>query len=195
MDNQQEWEQVYSSDTNQHKNKYPSEQVVSWVLRHFGRVDIPHRKQLKCLDIGCGYGNNLKFLMAEGFDAIGIDFSVTVINTLLKQGLNAVAGDAKNMPFENDYFDFIIDRSAIQHNTKEDVIKIYAEVYRLLKPGGRFFSLYKKAGDNGFSTTLLSEPEINTLLSPFSEISIDHYFMTLNNQQDSSANYIISVKK
>ncbi|MCJ8320017.1 MAG: class I SAM-dependent methyltransferase [Colwellia sp.] len=195
MNNQQEWEAVYSSDTSRHKNKYPSELLVSWVMRNFGSTPYENRNILKCLDIGCGYGNNLKFLTDEGFNAVGIDFSPSVVSAVNDSGLKAIHSSAINTPFNDQEFDFILDRSAIQCNSKEDIVKIYNEILRLLKPGGRFFSVFKKTGDNGFETSLHTDQEIHKLLVPFSDYSIDYYSLTMNNQESELSAFLISAIK
>ena len=195
MNNQQEWEATYSEDCSRHKNKYPSELVVGWVLKNYGKVNLRDRSKLECLDIGCGYGNNLSFLTKEGFNAVGIDFSPSVVEQVKEVGLNAVQANATNLPFENNYFDFIIDRSSIQHNPNEDIERIYSQINRVLKPGGHFFSVFKRSGNNGFKTSLFSEKELELLLTVFSHYSLDYYSLTLNNRQKELSAYLISAIK
>ncbi len=49
--NRIEWERTYGSEPVRHKNTYPSGEVISFMLRHFGDAD---RARVRCLDLGCG---------------------------------------------------------------------------------------------------------------------------------------------
>ena len=44
-----------------------------------------------------------------------------------------------NLPFEDEFFDIIIDRGSITCNTFEDTVRIFEEIYRVLKPEGYFY--------------------------------------------------------
>jgi len=57
MSNKDEWNQTYSQKGSRHKNNYPSDLVVGWVLRNYRNTGS------KYLDLGCGYGSNLRFLL------------------------------------------------------------------------------------------------------------------------------------
>ena len=158
--NIEEWEKAYSSQNARHKNLYPSENVISYIL---GR----HRnKTLKVLDIGCGYGNNLRFLLQNGFDAYGIDFSSNVIEEIKEEfGDRVSTCNAKKLTFEDDSFDLIIDRSSLQHNPKEDLSEIFKECRRVLKRGGELFSNFLTEGENGFILANTTENELLEILS------------------------------
>ena len=73
-DYQNEWNENYKNTESRHKNIYPSEMLVSWIYKKFKGME------LSALDIGCGYGNNLRFLIDNGFDAHRFDFSPAVIS-------------------------------------------------------------------------------------------------------------------
>ena len=77
LDVQTQWEEIYSDPQTAHKNKYPTELVVSTVFRNFKT-----RAGLKALDLGCGWGNNLRFLRDAGFDAYGIEISRTAVESM-----------------------------------------------------------------------------------------------------------------
>ena len=157
--NLNEWEEVYSSAEVKHKNKYPSKTVVSFILgRHRG-------KGFKVLDIGCGFGNNLRFLLDNGFDAFGVDFSRNVISQIHDEFPGRVScGNALNLEFDDDYFDLTIDRSSLQHNPKSDLPAIFRECRRVLQPGGEFFSDFLTEGNNGFLLSCISEQELLMML-------------------------------
>lgn len=145
LSNLNEWEKTFSSAQVKHKNQYPSETVISFVLgRHRG-------KNLKVLDFGCGFGNNLRFLLDNGFDAFGVDFSSNVVSQIQDEFSGRVfCGNALNLEFADNSFNLIIDRSSLQHNPKSDLPAIFRECRRVLKPGGEFFSNFLTEGDNGF---------------------------------------------
>lgn len=190
----QEWETAYQSEA-RHKNIYPSEAVISYVMRNF-----PDKKDLTALDIGAGWGNNLKFLLDLGFDAIGTDISSVAVdqlrNSLVTYGKNRaiLIENSSKLPFANNHFDFILDRSSVQHNKKPDVLSIINEVHRCLKPGGRFFSIMLKQGDNGFSVTKLKPAELKNALSIFSYFDIETVVKTKSDGSKHANYYIDCVK-
>ena len=99
------------------------------------------------------------------------------------------------MPYKNEFFDFIFDKSAIQHNEKNDILKIHKEVFRILKKGGKFFSIMLLSGNNGFITGFLNEDELKESLKEFKNIKIDYLTRTENNGRDKLTSYIIEATK
>ncbi len=137
------WEtDIYSKSEQQ--NKYPFDQIVSTTFRFFGRAE---RSKVKVLELGSGTGNNLAFLASEGFDATGIEGSEHAVlqsrNFLQSKNLqaNVVCGDFSDLSaYENESFDYVIDRGSITHNHRASIVKIIQEVKRVLKKDGVFVS-------------------------------------------------------
>ncbi|MFX0100555.1 MAG: class I SAM-dependent methyltransferase [Candidatus Hodarchaeota archaeon] len=130
------WERNYSKGR---YNKWPHDLVVSNIMRRFGKKE---RENVKILDLGCGGGNNLIFISEEGFDAYGIDGSPSSIEItkqrLKEKNLNATVKRAnfKEIPFDTNYFNCVIDRASIYCNFWSDIEKIVDEIFRILRVGG-----------------------------------------------------------
>lgn len=133
------WEkEVYKK--NKQINRYPYTSVVSNIFRF-----IENRENKKLLDIGCGTGNNLKFFAENQFECYGLDISPTAVDIckkfINKSNLKAdvIVGESHELPYENEYFNVVVDRAAINHNSYnfEECIK---EVYRVLKKDGIFIT-------------------------------------------------------
>jgi ubiquinone/menaquinone biosynthesis C-methylase UbiE len=101
----------------------------------------------KVLDVGTGTG-----LTAVGFaqgipgvEVTGLDLSAVAIEVAgeyaQKSGLASRVffeeGDAEEMPFEDGAFDLVISGSTL--HLVNDPIRMFDEIRRVLKPGGRFF--------------------------------------------------------
>ncbi len=97
------------------------------------------------LDLGSGGGIDL-FLAAQKVGptgkAIGLDMTQEMIdlaqNNAQKVGVQNVEfrlGEIEGMPFEDDSIDVIISNCVI--NLSPDKDRVFAEAYRVLKPGGR----------------------------------------------------------
>ena len=133
-------------------NRYPSEILVSWVFRN--RV----HKYKKVLDIGCGFGNNLRFLIENGFDAYGIDNSDFIIQSISAEFNDRVSEQSiKSTSFNSESFDLLIDRQSIQHNLTDDLNKIFSECKRLLKKKSLMFSNFLLSDGNGLTKVDISE--------------------------------------
>ncbi len=98
------------------------------------------------LDIGCGLGGVDVLLVEEhGADrVVGIDIEpqlVSAATTLInRRGLiDQIAIELVQpgpLPFEDEYFDTVFSKDALLHIA--DKPALYAEILRVLKPGGRF---------------------------------------------------------
>ena len=188
-----DWEEVYSADTFRDKNEYPSEEIVSFIMRNYGASE--HKEVINVLDMGCGWGNNLKFLKDKGFCGVGVDISKTAIQYCKSSGYTASVCDFSKLPFSDSSFDIVFDRQAIQHNTIENIKKTLNEVKRVLKKGGVFFSIMISEADYDVDTTYITEKKAQKLLTDFKIISIDKQSRTYDNQKIKNESLIIHVQK
>ncbi|TFG32176.1 class I SAM-dependent methyltransferase [Candidatus Thorarchaeota archaeon] len=91
------------------------------------------------LDIGCGGGVPvLRKLIAEGFDATGIDFSKGMLEVAKRNVPEAtlIHGDVTKTEFDENSFDGIISTYAIIHIHKSLHPIVYTRMHSWLKPGG-----------------------------------------------------------
>jgi len=94
-------------------------------------------KHLSLLDIGCGTGKTLTVLQNYG-TAQGIDISDTALEFCKKRNLNAIKSDVMNIELKDNTFDVITSLGIFYHKAITDDVKGFKEIYRILKPSGRF---------------------------------------------------------
>ena len=96
----------------------------------------------KVLECGCGAGDFTsylsKFVIEKNISLYGIELSEAQLkNARLKvqdSSIHLIKGSITKMPFEDNYFDFVIGNSILHHLDMELAGK---EIRRVLKPGGR----------------------------------------------------------
>jgi len=92
----------------------------------------------RVLDIGCGTGNHSDLLQKITHGKIyGIEPSTGMLSKAKQKKSKVVykQGDAENIPFEDQYFDFIYMTDVIHH--VPDIGVMFAEIYRVLKAEGK----------------------------------------------------------
>ena len=126
---------------------YPSEQLIQFIAVHFGCLPNAERARVNILEVGCGSGRNLWMLAKEGFAVYGVDASAAALAVARahlwdKWGVRADLAVAPFdcLPFVDEKFDAVCDVVSLQHTSIAGSRKALAEIYRCLKPGGRFFS-------------------------------------------------------
>jgi SAM-dependent methyltransferase len=96
-------------------------------------------EKAKVLDIGCGGGVPiLKMMLKNGFIAVGIDFSKSMLEIAKKNVPNAelIYGDITKADFESNSFDGIISSYATIHIHRSLHSSLYNNIHNWLKPGG-----------------------------------------------------------
>jgi SAM-dependent methyltransferase len=135
------WEQVFRA---QEWGKYPPEHVIRFVARTFYQA--PDRRAVRLLDLGSGSGACTWFMAREGFSVSAIDGSATAIARLQSRlgaeglAVDARVGDFVTLPWPDDSFDGVVDNVALCCNSFAACRMAAAEVYRVLKPAGAFYS-------------------------------------------------------
>jgi demethylmenaquinone methyltransferase/2-methoxy-6-polyprenyl-1,4-benzoquinol methylase len=91
----------------------------------------------RVLDIAAGTGTSSAALAKSGADVVAADFSPGMIEVgrVKHPGITFVQADAMALPFGDDEFDAVTISFGLRNI--EDPKKALAEMYRVLKPGGR----------------------------------------------------------
>ncbi|MDA2933994.1 class I SAM-dependent methyltransferase, partial [Acidobacteria bacterium AH-259-D05] len=171
----------------------PCTKIVSFIMRTFGKE--ANKSEIKILDLGCGWGNNLKFLRDKEFDYYGIDFSRAAVEHCQESFKNIVQGDLSKLPYGNSFFHCVFDRQAIQHNSKEGIRQIFKEVYRVLKASGIFYSVLIAKAKFDVYTTYLTEDEIRALTQSFLKVDVDYVEISTDNQTDFLRVHVLTAEK
>ncbi len=167
--------------------EYPPEDLIRFIRR----LKFKKKKsKIKILELGCGPGANVKFLIKEGFNVYGIDISKTAIQKARSKiskikSKNFIVGNFKNIPWPDSYFDGVIDNFSLYANELKDIKRTYKEIHRVLKAKGFFFSKVWGTKTQGFQRGIKLEKntfkDIN--IGPCKNLGISHFF-TLNELTD-----------
>lgn len=173
------WDEVFRK---QAWGKYPPEELVRFVARSFYKA--PDRKAVRLLEVGCGTGANLWYAAREGFSVTGVDGSAVALEEARRrfaaEGLAGefLACDAAALPFPDASFDGAFEVACLYSNPEPDALRMVAEVRRVLKPGGLFFSKTFMAGTTGLPpdrgvVRLAAESDLPRLYPGFASLEKD----------------------
>lgn len=136
--------------------KYPSESVVRFIARNYYKKV---RNEIRILDFGCGGGAHTWFLAREGFEVYAFDGSEIAVkkteNYLKKEGnpiTHLTVMDGIDLKYDKDFFDCVVDNVTIYSNLYENICKMYEETFRVLKKGGKLYSVCFGSETEGYGT-------------------------------------------
>lgn len=132
---------------------YDIECAMVGLRKKFRRETLRHAQLSsgeQVLDIGCGTGILTQLAakaVGSGGEIIGIDPSAQMITLARKSAFRSQSqakfklGVIENLPFENKRFDVVLSSLMLHHLPSELKQEGLAEVYRVLKPGGRLLAV------------------------------------------------------
>lgn len=149
------WKSLYESLYDEVDRELTHERLIQGIRdleemfrfrRHLAVVEMPLRELngQRVLEVGCGAGGHSALFAYHGATMTSIDLTLARCrSTAAKfallgeaaQGCLAMQSDAEALPFEDGTFDIVYSNGVLHHTT--DTEKAIAEVYRVLKPGGR----------------------------------------------------------
>jgi len=141
-------------------------------------LDLENRSGENILEVGCGMGLDVVEYLRHGLRVSAVDLSprsLELTRRLLGQrGMRArlLMADAERLPFAGESFDLVVARGILMYTPDET--RAVREIYRVLKPGGRFLAilhnrhswfvaLARLSGTNRYSE--IGDPPINRIHS------------------------------
>lgn len=138
----EKWDEVYNKG--KQLNEFPFTDLVSFYYNYFDK----NVSNMNILEVGCGAGNNLEFLAKNGHNVYGIDASEIAIKfskeKFEKKKIlgNFTIGEFTELPYEENFFDLIINRAAICHTDIKNANIAMKECNRVIKKSGIFYSTF-----------------------------------------------------
>lgn len=174
----EEWEEIHAI---KEWGAYPAEHTIRFIARNYYDKD---RNNVKILDFGCGAGAHTWYLAREGFDTFAFDGSKSAVERakqrLDKENLTAhlKVADALNSGYKDDFFDAVIDNFCIYSNLKNNIQKMYNDIWRMLKPQGKICTACFGKQTVGYGTGNLLEKDtyVDITEGPLSGRGTTHFF-------------------
>jgi SAM-dependent methyltransferase len=139
-ESREHWRDVWSADNRRdsHDVWYAIDETKMGYLRPY----LPNSG--RCLEVGCGSARLSRFLARLGYEVVSMDYEPAALEVAARRAkddrlsVSLVLGDAFALPFATDSFDVVLSTGLLEHFAKPSPIA--AEMTRVLKPGGLFYS-------------------------------------------------------
>jgi SAM-dependent methyltransferase len=174
------WDELH--EQRRFRPAYPNEHVVRFLMRHYSNQ---RDELLRALDIGVGGGRHTKLLCELGFDAYGIDISLTelkfALGDIAKSSRKAQLSRASmiRLPFRDESCDVVISVGVFYYGYARDERDAIQECWRILKRGGRAFVIVRSTRDYRFGKGKELEPNTYRMESnETNEMGTIQHFLT-----------------
>lgn len=91
-------------------------------------------KNVRILDVGCGFGESLGYHSARGCDVYGVEADENIRRVVDKFGFKVHVGLFDEKVYESNFFDYVTMDQVFEH--VQNPIEVLKDVARVLKPGG-----------------------------------------------------------
>ena len=142
------WEKSYLK--NENSLYYPDENLIRFVNKHVTRRvgNKIKKNKIHFLDIGCGAGRNIVFLIENGFKVTGIDISKNAIfqakkllkfKKIPKNKYKLINSSSAEFNFENASFDVVFSCAALDSMPESEINNTINNIRQILKKKGLLY--------------------------------------------------------
>jgi len=114
-------------------------------------------KNVKVLDIGCGFGQSLGYHRNRGCDVYGVEADENIKRVAEKYGFNIKVGLFNPDDYEHDFFDYVTMDQVIEHVTNP--LDVLIGINSILKPNG--ICVLSTPNSSGWGAKLFGKKWIN----------------------------------
>lgn len=134
-----EWDLRFKKNKN--ISVWPWSDLVSYVKK-YSKIS---KKNPRILELGCGPGANIPFILSITKNYYAIEGSSTIVKKVIKKfpklKNNVIVGDFTiDIPFQKK-FDIIFDRAAISHNNTKSISECIENIHSKLNKNGLFIGI------------------------------------------------------
>jgi len=132
-------DRLYAAYASQHAG-LSNREAAALIYRRDIRPALPSPGDGPVVDLGCGQGELVRLLLADGFDAEGIDISPEQVRLAQAAGAGPTwQGDYRDfLPARAGRYAAIMATDLLEHLTKPEVLDTFDRVAEALAPGGVF---------------------------------------------------------
>lgn len=146
-----------SFDIKNHKPHQESYGFFSWLKGQRASTFRWVPKNVKILDIGCGFGESLGYHQARGCEVWGVEADSNIARVSDKFGFNVKVGLFDSKDYKQDFFDYITMDQVVEHLTNP--IGTLRSVADILKPNG--YVVLSTPNANGWGAKIFRRRWIN----------------------------------
>ncbi|MHC4140467.1 MAG: class I SAM-dependent methyltransferase [Planctomycetota bacterium] len=110
-------------------NRFNERAILSRFVRSLGLT-----ADQSILDVGCGFGRNLRWLTDEGFHVVGVDINPRLVETVRDADLECMT--VEELEARDDRFDVLLMAHIIEHFAPHDLLRFLDAHLDRLKVGG-----------------------------------------------------------
>ncbi len=99
----------------------------------------------KLLDLGVGLGESSVYFALKGAEVTAVDLSPEMVDLTVRLGqrygvtIRGVVSGGEDLPVDSNQYDFVYSANTLHHVS--DRKRFFEQIHRVLKPGGRFFTI------------------------------------------------------
>jgi SAM-dependent methyltransferase/GNAT superfamily N-acetyltransferase len=98
----------------------------------------------RLLEVGCGPGRDASMLRAAGYAVLALDRTWAMLRLAESSGAPRLQADSRALPLRDGSVDGVWANASLLHLPRTELVIALVEIRRLLRPGGAFYSSFKR---------------------------------------------------
>lgn len=154
----EEWDRIFSGLDEAPWDAEASGCEDAWLERWLDLLE--PRREAPVLDLGCGAGEDARFLQRRGFRVVAADFSEKALEIVGRRAPGAQVKKvdfARGLPFPDARFGAVVAGFSLHYFPWPKTVEILGEVHRCLLPGGNLLARLNSTNDRHYAAARKEE--------------------------------------